>query len=152
MRIIADTNLRTPLDCRIVETAEEIPTIIATASTDIELRERYLQKNCKVIAVPTASQGQGIDLKALMEKLGGQGIDSILLEGGASLNYSALKCGIVNKVQAYIAPKLFGGSGAKSPVGGMGFAEVADCIKLKNTHISMFDGDILIESEVVKTV
>lgn len=148
VRIIADTNLRTPLDCRIVATAKEIPTIIATACTDGERQEPYLGKNCKVIVVPSALQGQGIDLKALMEKLGGEGIDSILLEGGGTLNYSALKSGIVNRVQAYIAPKLFGGSGAKSPVGGMGFAEVADCIKLKNTHISMFDEDILIEGEV----
>lgn len=152
VRIIADTNLRTPTDCRIVATAKEIPTIIATACADSELQEPYLEKNCKVIVVPSASQGQGIDLKALMEKLGGEGIDSILLEGGGTLNYSALRSGIVSKVQAYIAPKLFGGSGAKSPVGGMGFAEVADCIHLKNTHISMFDGDILIEGEVEGTV
>ncbi|MDE7324229.1 MAG: bifunctional diaminohydroxyphosphoribosylaminopyrimidine deaminase/5-amino-6-(5-phosphoribosylamino)uracil reductase RibD [Lachnospiraceae bacterium] len=148
VRIIADTNLRTPFYSRIVSTAKEIPTIIATACTDSERQELYLEKKCKVIEVPSASHGQGIDLKALMEKLGGQGIDSILLEGGSTLNYSALKSGIVNRIQAYIAPKLFGGSGAKSPVGGMGFAEVADCINLKNTHISMFDEDILIESEV----
>lgn len=148
VRIIADTNLRTPLDSRIVATAEEIPTIIATACTSSEQQEPYIKSNCEVLQVPCASQGQGIDLKALMEQLGSRGIDSILLEGGATLNYSALKNGIVNRVQAYIAPKMFGGSGAKSPVGGMGFAEVADSIKLKNTHIQMFDEDILVESEI----
>lgn len=148
VRIIADTNLRTPLDSRIVLTADKIPTIIATACTDSEQQEPYIEKRCEVLEVPSASQGRGIDLKLLMKKLGEKGIDSILLEGGATLNYSALKSGIVNRIQAYIAPKLLGGSGAKSPVGGMGFAEVADGIKLRNTHICMFDEDILVEGEV----
>lgn len=148
IRIIADTNLRTPLNSRLVLTASQIPTIIATACTDSGRQSPYLEKNCEVIEVPAASQGRGIDLRILMEKLGAKNIDSLLLEGGSTLNYSALKSGIVNRVQAYIAPKIFGGSGAKTPVAGIGFAEISDCIKLKNTHISMMDGDILIESEV----
>ena len=49
-----------------------------------------------------------------------ENIDSILLEGGGILNWSALKSGIVNKVYAYIAPKLFGGADAKTPIEGMG--------------------------------
>lgn len=51
-----------------------------------------------------------------MQKLGERNIDSILLEGGGILNWSALKSGIVNKVYAYIAPKLFGGADAKTPI------------------------------------
>ena len=50
-----------------------------------------------------------IDLNRLMELLGAAKIDSILLEGGGTLNWSALESGIVQKVQTYIAPKLFGG-------------------------------------------
>lgn len=148
VRIICDTNLRTPLESQIVATAGEIPTIIATSCAHGRHMKPYLDKGCELIEVPSASRERGVDLKALMAKLGERGIDSILLEGGSTLNFSALKSGIVNRVQAYAAPKIFGGSGAKSPVGGMGFAEVADCIRLKNTHISMFDGDILIESEI----
>ena len=49
-----------------------------------------------------------------MRILGRQGIDSILLEGGGTLNWAALQSGIVQKVQAYIAPKLFGGETAKA--------------------------------------
>lgn len=48
-----------------------------------------------------------------MERLGQEGLDSILLEGGGTLNWAALESGIVQKVQAYIAPKLFGGQTAK---------------------------------------
>ena len=55
-----------------------------------------------------------------MRQLGADGIESVLLEGGAMLNWSALEAGIVNEVYAYVAPKLFGGADAKSPVAGMG--------------------------------
>jgi diaminohydroxyphosphoribosylaminopyrimidine deaminase/5-amino-6-(5-phosphoribosylamino)uracil reductase len=84
-----------------------------------------------------------------MTKLGEMGIDSILLEGGATLNYSALKAGIVNRVQAYIAPKIFGGSTAKTPVGGEGFSEVADAVEFVNSRITSFGDDVLFEAEVV---
>ena len=47
-------------------------------------------------------------------------VDSVLLEGGAALHWSAVQAGIVNKVQAYLAPKILGGRGQKSPVGGQG--------------------------------
>lgn len=148
VRIICDTNLQTPLESRLVQTAGSIPTIIATACTDGELMQPYLEKNCELIEVPCAPQGRGIDLNALMVKLGKKNIDSILLEGGSTLNFSALKSGIVNRVQAYIAPKMFGGSGAKTPVGGMGFAEVSDGIMLEGMQVRMIDGDILIEAEI----
>ena len=57
-----------------------------------------------------------MDLNALTERLGQMGIDSVLLEGGSTLNWSALNQGIVNRVQAYISPGLFGGATAKTPV------------------------------------
>ncbi len=61
-----------------------------------------------------------VRLTDLMAQLGARQIDSILLEGGSSLAFSALEAGIVRKVQAYIAPKLIGGADAKTPVGGAG--------------------------------
>lgn len=150
IRIICDTKLRTPIDSQLVATAKDIRTILATACTDKERQQQYLDKNCEIIEIPTASQEQSIDLKILMSKLGEKNIDSILLEGGSTLNFSALKSGIVNRVQAYIAPKLFGGDKAKSPIGGIGFAEVGDSIKLKKIQISQFDDDILVEGEIEK--
>ncbi len=83
-----------------------------------------------------------------MLRLGNTGIDSILLEGGSTLNFSALQSKIVHKIQIYMAPKLFGGSQSKTPVGGMGIQEVSSCFSLKNQTITWFDKDILIEGEV----
>mgnify|MGYP000461846246 FL=1 len=55
-----------------------------------------------------------IDLQHPMELLGKEKIDSVLLEGGGTLNWAALEAGIVQKVQAYIAPKLLGNNGQDS--------------------------------------
>lgn len=90
-----------------------------------------------------------INLKELMNLLGQEKIDSILLEGGGTLNWSALNSGIVNKIQTYIAPKIFGGIDAKSPVLGIGVDNPQNAFHLKNTKIIRMDRDILIESDVV---
>ncbi len=145
VRIICDSNLKTPLDSNIVKTANEVPTIIACLKT-AENVESYEKNGVKVLCI---SETDGhINLCELMEKLGELKIDSILLEGGSTLNYSALKSGIVNKVQAYIAPKIFGGATAPSPVGGAGVGSPADGFMMKNPQISSFGEDFLIEWEV----
>ena len=146
VRIICDSHLRTPLDSRIVQTARRVPTILATCDTLPEQQAPYLEAGCTILSVP-GPDGR-VDLPRLMELLGRQELDSILLEGGGTLNWAALQSGIVQKVQAYIAPKLFGGSGAKTPVEGQGFASPAEAVQLKNSTITRLGPDILIESEV----
>ena len=89
-----------------------------------------------------------VDLHALWVILGREGIDSIILEGGSALHWSALEQGLVNKVQAYIAPKLLGGSAAKSPIGGQGFPHPDLAVRLKNPVVTQLGDDFLIESEV----
>ena len=89
-----------------------------------------------------------VDLTDLMQQLGSAGINGILLEGGSSLAFSALKAGIVRRVQAYIAPKLIGGADAKSPVGGEGLAKMADALALKNVRSTPLGEDFLIEGRL----
>ena len=108
----------------------------------------YKDKGCKIIVV--SKKNNHVDLKELMKKLGEENIDSILLEGGGTLNWSALNSGIVNKVQAYIAPKIFGGIDAKTPVLGIGVDSPDNSFYLSNSKIIRIDEDILIESEVVQ--
>ena len=83
-----------------------------------------------------------------MKKLGAMNIDSILLEGGGTLNYSALEAGIVNKIQAYIAPKIFGGKSSKTPVEGTGVTVPSEAIMLSQPEITIIDDDILLEWRV----
>ena len=145
IRIICDSNLRTPLDSRVVTTANDIGTIIATVSDNASLIKEYEDKGVTVIR--TASENGRVDLNDLMKILGERGIDSILLEGGSQLNFSAIKAGIVDDVHTYNAPKIFGGD-AKTPVAGEGIESIADAVILKPINITKFDDDIFIESEV----
>lgn len=147
IRMICDTTLKTPLDSRVVQTAKDIPTWIATTNENAAQHELYRAHGCKVMMV-NAKDGR-LDLGSLMLKLGELGIDSILLEGGATLNASVLESGMVNKVQTYIAPKLFGGATAPTPVAGSGVAHPNQAYRLKNQKITILGEDILIESEVV---
>ena len=146
VRIICDSHLRTPLTSKIVRTAKTIPTILASSSKDQQKIKNYEELGCQVLYVP--EKNGHIDLNRLMELLGAAKIDSILLEGGGSLNWSALESGIVQKVQTYIAPKLFGGEEAKTPVEGKGFPDPASAVLLKNSEITRLGDDLLIESEV----
>lgn len=146
IRIICDTNLNTPLESTIVTTAKGIKTIIATACDNKEKHKPYLAHGCEIFNINL--KDNHIDLNHLMLQLGSIGIDSILLEGGATLNFSALQSKIVNKVQIYIAPKLFGGSQSRTPLGGIGIQEVSNCFSLKNQTLTWFDEDILMEGDV----
>lgn len=94
--------------------------------------------------------GKRVDLRAVMNYLGEQQVDSVLLEGGGTLNGEALRLGLVHKVQAYIAPKLIGGASAHGPVGGPGIAKMADALQLADLTITRLGEDILIEGRIRK--
>lgn len=146
IRIICDTDLKTPLSSELVKTAKEIPVLLATACKDKEKIHSYTEAGCEIIHVER-KEGM-LDLPMLLKELGSKKIDSILVEGGSMLHWSFLKERLVNKVQAYIAPKLLGGEEAKSPIGGMGFAFPDEAVMLENIEITVLDEDFLIEGEV----
>lgn len=150
VRIVCDTRLRTPLKSKLVQTAGEIPTILATCCTDTERQKPYRDAGCRVLEIP--EKDGHVDLNVLMERLGQEKIDSILLEGGAGLNWSALESNIVQRVQAYVAPKLLGGEGARTPVEGIGFPEPGLAVHLTDSRIIRLGEDFLIEGEVEQNV
>ena len=110
----------------------------------------YEKKGCHVLLVE--ERNGHVDLEQLMYLLGEKQIDSILLEGGGTLNWAALSSGIVQKVQAYIAPKLFGGQAAKTPIEGEGICYPTAAFRLKNSCVLPLGEDFLIESEVEQSV
>ena len=79
---------------------------------------------------------------------GKMGVDSVLLEGGATLHWAAVR-GLVDKVQAYIAPKILGGQGP-SPRWGPGLPHPDQALQLKNPVLTRLGPDFLLESEVAK--
>ena len=96
----------------------------------------------------TKSDNKRVDLSDLLQKLGKQGIDSLLLEGGSQLNFSFVEKGLINRVHCYIAPKLLGGITAKTPVGGTGIPQLAQALKLKTPKIEIVGQDVLLDFEI----
>ena len=78
VRIICDTHLRTPPQAQVVTTADQIPTILATCCTDPERQAVYRMAGCQVLCLN--EENGHVDLRQLMERLGREQIDSILLE------------------------------------------------------------------------
>lgn len=151
VRIVCDSHLRIPIESRLVQTASEYPTIVACLSLED-------QKPCQEKIAALESHGvqtlplpghQGhIDIQALMEALGQREIDSVLVEGGGTLNDSLLRTGLVKKVYCYIAPKLLGGREAKTPVEGQGFPSPEEGVRMGRPQVTLLEHDVLLEYEV----
>ncbi|MGN0204497.1 MAG: dihydrofolate reductase family protein, partial [Coprococcus sp.] len=84
------------------------------------------------------------------EMLGQMQIDSILIEGGATLAAAAFEADIVDKVQMYVAPMIIGGASSRTPVGGRGIAHLADAWKLRDISARNIGNDICISGYVMK--
>ncbi len=103
MRIIVDSDARTPLDSKVLN--GESRTIIAVSSSASENKVKNLQKKgAEVIK----SGGTKIDLEMLINKLHREGIKTILLEGGGTLNHSMLSLGLIDEIYLTIAPRILG--------------------------------------------
>ena len=154
VRIICDSGLRIPMDSQIVKTAKEYRTIVAYAGEysgegckeTEEKAEQLHAAGVETVSVPDAD-GR-VDLRKLMEYLGKQGIDSVLLEGGGTLNDAALSAGIINEICAFIAPKIFGGAGAKTPVSGIGVAHPAEAVMLTLRQVETIGDDLMLRYSV----
>jgi diaminohydroxyphosphoribosylaminopyrimidine deaminase/5-amino-6-(5-phosphoribosylamino)uracil reductase len=148
LRIIVDSSGRTPLDAAVLNT-EEAPTLIAvTQKASPDFMNQMKDRGASVMVCP--EKDQKVDLAYLNRELGQMNIDSILLEGGSTLNFSALEAGIVHKIFAFISPKLVGGRKAFTPVGGQGFEKMEQAITLNVDSIHRFDEDIMIEAYLMK--
>ncbi len=158
VRIIVDSNLNTPLEANVIKSARQQRTVIACGlnsiddisdnhENDIYLKYKQLtEAGAEVICCP---DGAGkVDLRKVTEWMAGQKLDSLFIEGGGCIHESALKAGIVNHVMAYIAPKLFGGADAKTPVEGIGIEQPSESPVLSFTKMTKLGDDILLEYDL----
>lgn len=152
LRIILDSQLRIPMGSRLVRSAKEYPLLIVCneSTRDREEGTSRIQKleeaGAKVWTLPEKNGHP--DLNVLMQRLGEEKIDSVLIEGGGTVNEAALKAHIVHHVYAYIAPKIFGGEDAKTPVEGSGIRLPQECANLRLTKITVLLNDMLLEYDV----
>lgn len=163
IRIIIDKHLKIPLDSKLVKTATKTPLWVVCAetepslnsksniqtNTDDKAKQAILEANGVVLLrLPLQANGQ-IDLKALMHILAEKQIDSLLIEGGGSLNDSALAAGIVSEVNFYIAPMIIGGETAKNAIAGKGRSTLDMASRLKQFKMEPLGDDWLITAKVI---
>lgn len=139
IRVVVDSQARTPLDARVMN--EDSLTIIAVSKKAPTWKVKNLKEKVEVIVCGEDK----VDLADLMEKLKIQGVNSLMLEGGAALNFSMLKNGLVDEVRVCIAPMIAGGSEAKTLVDGEGFDYMKDAVKLELKKSYSLDKDFILE-------
>ena len=155
VRIILDSNLSIPLDSKIVKTSAEIKTIVITSrefSSSAENKEKI--KDLKdlqvsILAVSLNDNGK-IDLTEALGQLAlpPYEIDSILVEGGASVHDSFLREQLADYVHIYTAPKILGGRNALSSISGIGFDDPNNCPNIKIVDTFQIDQDIYTEGSI----
>ena len=139
MRIILDTNARTPVGAQVVKTAREQATLIAVGADAPDARVRKLER-----AGVTVVRLDLRDLRLVFESLAGTGIHRILVEGGGEVHASVLEQRLADEACVFIAPKIIGGRTAKSPVEGEGSDLMAEALQLDRVTIDRIGDDVLI--------
>ena len=117
VRVVLDSQLRIPLKARIFQWIGEQPTILCT-TTQAPPKKIHLLRERGVQVWVFRQQAGMVPFKACLSRLGQHGLTSVLLEGGSTVNASALQKGLVNRVRLYMAPTLLGGQDAKGLIGG----------------------------------
>lgn len=148
IRIITDSKLRIPENSTVLN-INKARTIIATTNKANKNKVQRLKSYGVEITITKEKNGQ-VDLPELMKELGMKGIDSILMEGGGTLNFSALEAGIVDKVVSFLAPKIIGGQEAKTPIEGNGVNLVNQAIVLENLSYKLVENDLMITGYIKK--
>ena len=156
-RVILDTHLRTPLQARVVRTATEIPTIIATSqpcgdrssrrtgghkSLPAHTRKLRRLRNAGCQVVQLRSHKSGVDLAALLRELYAREMTNILVEGGGRVLGAFLRDGLADEARVFVAPSLIGGEGAPSPLRHLGPASLSDLPKLTVRDITPLGPDL----------
>lgn len=143
LRIVLDPSLRIPLRANVLK-GRKAPTLIVTTTAGAAAKRAALRKiGADVIELP--SRRGRIRWRALLSELGRRGVASLLIEGGAEVNASALREGAVDRVLVFLAPRMLGGRDAVGAIGGRSPARLGDALPLKRVAVMRVGPDILVE-------
>ncbi len=144
LRVILDSRLRMPLDSRIVQTAKD--DVLVFCSLAEEKRKQQLQDHgIQVEQVATAGMDGRPDLHAICRFLAEREITSVMIEGGAFVNWEALASDLVDKLFLYYAPKILAGTGSVPFAAGPGFRRMSEAAHLKWFRLHRFGEDFAVE-------
>ncbi|MGZ3379143.1 MAG: bifunctional diaminohydroxyphosphoribosylaminopyrimidine deaminase/5-amino-6-(5-phosphoribosylamino)uracil reductase RibD, partial [Isosphaeraceae bacterium] len=129
-RIVLDSKALLPLNSRLVQTAHEVPVLVAVSRQAPADRRHALEaRGCEVVVFPGETR---VPIMALLAELGQRAMTNLLVEGGGKVLGSFLEAGQVDEVEAYIAPILEGGDHPRTPARGQGLLRMGDAARLQN--------------------
>lgn len=146
LRVVVDSQLRTSLDCQMLQQQSAAATLIATVSTDRQ-KIAALENAGAEVVVFTADSGK-IPLPELWQELGCRNVQKLLLEGGSTLAAAALSNGLIDQLMLFIAPKLLGGSAGFGIFSGSGCAKMAAALDLVDVHYQQVGNDFLLTGDI----
>jgi diaminohydroxyphosphoribosylaminopyrimidine deaminase / 5-amino-6-(5-phosphoribosylamino)uracil reductase len=144
LRVIVDSRLRMPMDSRVVKTAKDDVLILCSFAEE-KRRQQLLEAGIRVEQIPVMTADGRPDMAGISHHLGSQQITSLLIEGGAMINWAALASGIVDKVFLYYAPKILAGTGSVPFAAGYGFQHMSDAAYVKSIKLHRFGEDFAVE-------
>ena len=154
IRVVVDNKARTPIDFRILN--DDADTIIAVGSIcdennpnsdeDAVSRAKAISQKADVFY----SSKTPVDLVEFMNYLYSKGIKTLMLEGGATLNFSMIRENLIDEVRICIAPMIAGGRDAKTFFDGEGFDYMKDAVKLELIKSYSCGKDFVMEYKVLK--
>jgi diaminohydroxyphosphoribosylaminopyrimidine deaminase/5-amino-6-(5-phosphoribosylamino)uracil reductase len=147
VRVVLDSHLRIPLHSKILQWVGEQPTILCTTRQASPQKIKLLRERGVQIRVFPAQAGM-VSLKACLSRLGKEGLTSLLLEGGSTVNASALQQGLVNQVKLYMAPTLLGGQDAKGLLGGRSPKNLDRAWPLTNCEFKKLGNDWVVTAAI----
>ena len=138
LRVVVDSTGRIPVAARVFDGPGSV--LVATAGVDAATETAYRAVGADVSHLPGAD-GR-VDLRGLMCSLAERGVNTVLVEGGGLLLASLFRDGLVNKVEAIVAPMIIGGEHARTPVEGEGFARIGDALRLSRVSAGRLGEDV----------
>jgi diaminohydroxyphosphoribosylaminopyrimidine deaminase/5-amino-6-(5-phosphoribosylamino)uracil reductase len=143
-RVILDSELRLPLNARLLKDSEGDKIIIFTGKRAPHQKAEIL-KSSRVEIIRVNSRHGQVDLREVLKELGKREISSLLVEGGAQVLTSFIEQKLADKAFFFLSPKLIGGEKALTPLEGQGVSSISKAIRLKNCRHFSLQQDIIIE-------
>jgi diaminohydroxyphosphoribosylaminopyrimidine deaminase/5-amino-6-(5-phosphoribosylamino)uracil reductase len=144
LRVIVDSRLRLPLESRLLASGHGDVLVVCSFAEE-KRKQILIEHGIRVEQIPAATADGRPNLASLVELLGQLEITSLLIEGGAMINWAALHSGIVDKIFFYYAPKVLAGTGAIPFATASGFKNLSDAAYIKNLQFHRFGEDFAVE-------
>ena len=147
LRVVLDSRLRTPSTATVCAQQDRAKTLIVTTSRASRSRRRPFER-AGVEVLSISAKNERVSFSTLLTMLGKRGIASVLIEGGSTVNASALREKLVNHVVLYLAPTLLGGQDAKGVIGDRSPKRLAQALTLRHVTVRRIGEDLVVEGDL----